>query len=572
MAKIFKIDQENAHFNRVEAYAKKVERLYLSAIDEATRLNWKYDPSKPFSFDATPTTKTQAEKIINSLNLGVSSTISEASKLEWNAAKEAKDEVAKKYLKGQFAEANKLLRSTRNAEALSAFQQRKTNGLNLSDKVWRYSNQFKGDLEMALDIGIGDGRSAAELSRDIRTYLNDPDKLFRRVRDKHGNLQLSKNAQKYSPGAGLYRSSYKNAMRLTRTEINMAYRASDYTQNQSLDFVVGFEVVRSNHEFDCVVCNSLKGKYPKTFKFYGWHPQCRCHVEDILATEDEFINQQKKVLSGEKNPVIQSENEVTELPKGFTNWVDDNKDRIKAAKENGTLPYFLRDNKIESLTQKQIFTPAKTIQEAKDFANKNLNISISEKIELNLDVINEVNKLFLEDYSAYNYDNLKITSFYQLVNVQSEYASVQMFKGDLQMSFNKLFFNDMPKLQNALNKNEIRKYHPQGCNTIKSVIDHEFAHVLTQKKLYGVGKDRIGKNINVIAEFEQIFNDYKTELKNYYVSTRKASNTSIDYISEYASTSLGEFIAESFTMAINSENPSSYAIKVKKIIDKLYKV
>jgi len=239
MAKIFKIDQENAHFNRVEAYAKRVERLYLLVIDEAARLNWKFDQSKPFSFDSTPTTKAQAEKLISTLNSGISNTISEASKQEWNTAKALKDEVAKKYLKGQFADADKLLRSTRNAEALLAFQQRKTNGLNLSDRVWKYSNQFKGELEMALDIGIGEGRSAVELSRDIRSYLNDPEKLFRRVRDKHGILQLSKNAKKYSPGAGVYRSSYKNAMRLTRTEINMAYRASDYTQNQLLDFVVG---------------------------------------------------------------------------------------------------------------------------------------------------------------------------------------------------------------------------------------------------------------------------------------------------------------------------------------------
>jgi len=135
-------------------------------------------------------------------------------------------------------------------------------------------------------------------------------------------------------------------MRLTRTEINMAYRASDYTQNQLLDFVVGFEVVRSNREFDCVVCNSLKGKYPKTFKFVGWHPQCRCHVEDILADEDEFINQQNKILSGDKSAVLKSNSEVTDLPKGFTQWVEDNKDRIEAAKGRGTLPYFLKDNKV----------------------------------------------------------------------------------------------------------------------------------------------------------------------------------------------------------------------------------
>lgn len=133
-------------------------------------------------------------------------------------------------------------------------------------------------------------------------------------------------------------------MRLTRTEVNMAYRASDYEQNQHFDFVVGFEVVRSNHIFACSVCESLKGKYPKNFKFVGWHPHCRCHVIDILATESEFIQHQKKILSGDENAVLKSVNEITEPHKGFTNWIADNKDRIAGAKERGSLPYFLRDN------------------------------------------------------------------------------------------------------------------------------------------------------------------------------------------------------------------------------------
>ncbi|MDO9153704.1 MAG: hypothetical protein Q7U47_08365 [Paludibacter sp.] len=114
----------------------------------------------------------------------------------------------------------------------------------------------------------------------------------------------------------------------------------------------------------------MKGDYPKTFKFTSWHVQCRCHVIDILATEDEFINQQKKILAGEKNPVIQSENEVTDLPKGFTNWVADNKDRISAAKENGTLPYFLRDNEKSMFIDKAKSFAAKFNDKSKNIANE----------------------------------------------------------------------------------------------------------------------------------------------------------------------------------------------------------
>ena len=75
--------------------------------------------------------------------------------------------------------------------------------------------------------------------------MNEPDRLYRRVRDKGGNLRLSKAAKMYHPGQGVYRSSAKNAQRLTRTEINMAYRESEYLRWQQLDFIVGIRVMLS---------------------------------------------------------------------------------------------------------------------------------------------------------------------------------------------------------------------------------------------------------------------------------------------------------------------------------------
>ncbi len=43
-------------------------------------------------------------------------------------------------------------------------------------------------------MGILDGKPSAAMARDLKLYLKHPDKLFRRVRDEHGILQLSKNA------------------------------------------------------------------------------------------------------------------------------------------------------------------------------------------------------------------------------------------------------------------------------------------------------------------------------------------------------------------------------------------
>lgn len=193
---------------------------------------------------------------------------------------------------------------------------------------------------MGLDLSISEGLSAQKMSRRLRRYLQEPNKLFRRVKDKHGSLKLSQRAAAYHPGRGVYRSSYKNALRLTATETNMAYRAADYERWQHLDFVVGFEVKLSSNHPEPDICDDLKGRYPKTFKFVGWHPFCRCHVEPILKTEKELEEDTQKILHDEETDT-ESVNEVKDVPSGFTKWIGDNIERVKTAT---SIPYFIRDN------------------------------------------------------------------------------------------------------------------------------------------------------------------------------------------------------------------------------------
>lgn len=116
----------------------------------------------------------------------------------------------------------------RNLEALNTFQRRKVEGMGLSERVWKQAEDMKAAIELGIDVAIGDGRDAQQLSRDLRSYLQEPKRLYRRVRDKGGVLRLSKAAKMYHPGQGVYRSSAKNAQRLARTEINMAYRESEF--------------------------------------------------------------------------------------------------------------------------------------------------------------------------------------------------------------------------------------------------------------------------------------------------------------------------------------------------------
>lgn len=100
---------------------------------------------------------------------------------------------------------------------------------------------------------------------------------------------------------------------------------------------MGYEVkTTQNGKHEADICDSLSGKYPKTFKFMGWHPMCLCYAIPLLKTEDVFWNLDDNA---------RSVNEVTDVPQGFKDWVSDNRERIELAEERGTLPYFIRDNK-----------------------------------------------------------------------------------------------------------------------------------------------------------------------------------------------------------------------------------
>lgn len=230
-----------------------------------------------------------------------------------------------------------------NLSALSAFQTRKIGGMGLSARVWNIAKDFKTDVELALSVGMKDGASAARMTRDVKHLLKNPNALFRRVRDKAtGELVPSKAMRAYHPGRGVYKSAYKNALRLTATEGNMAYRTAEHERWQSMPFVVGITIQISNNHPQPDICNDLAGTYPKDFKFVGWHPFCRCFATPKLASVSDMQKYMEDEDSEEYKP--NPEDVVTEVPKGFKDWVAANSDRIAKAGE-GKLPYFLRDNK-----------------------------------------------------------------------------------------------------------------------------------------------------------------------------------------------------------------------------------
>ena len=369
---------DNAHYQTTEQYTMAVDALFNRATDEIARIAAKgtYNPDKPFSFNDYPQTKKQFQSIINGLASSMTSVIEAGSRKQWLFACKKNDGFINSIMdtsKVSKSLLNKM--QDQNLDALKAFQARKVKGMNLSQRVWKYIGQYKDQVEQGLDVGLGDGRSAQQLSKDLRQNLQDPNRLFRRVRDKRGNLQLSKNAKAFHPGQGVYRSSYKNAMRLTRSEVNMAYRESDWMRWQQLDFVIGFEIRRSNREpqCKCKLCDKLAGRYPKQFKFKGWHPQCMCYATPIM--EDYFsksrskdrVSRLKDALNGTEHKKYVSAETIADMPQGFKDWVAEN----EAQQGNwASVPYFIQDNFKDGVlanglnfTQPEQVKPIKTEQQ-----------------------------------------------------------------------------------------------------------------------------------------------------------------------------------------------------------------
>ena len=391
MAKKKKIDFDKyaaGLFTRTEQYADKVRQHYATAVEELLKLTAKGDlgASGAFSFGDNTKLSEKANSVLRGLYSAVYNEIKGGVASEWEYANLSCDALIESIFGKGLNEDNHFARwFSRNQQAMDSFFKRKSayGGLNLSQNVWKYVGNLKTEMEVALTVSLGQGDSAATVSRKVRQYLQNPDMMFRRFRVKVGEEDIfdeetgevigkkpiygrrwkrkvidpqtgevtweNFNPRNYHPGKGVYRSSYKNAMRLTRTETNMAYRSAEQDRWQRMDFVVGYRVKRSTNHPATDICDDLsaanndneskRGVYPKDFVFKGWHPQCRCFVVPILASNDEFIEMQKAILNGEEPK--QSKDMIRKPNDEFYEWWDKNKERVETAT---SMPYWVQDN------------------------------------------------------------------------------------------------------------------------------------------------------------------------------------------------------------------------------------
>jgi len=315
---------------------QQTNAIYRQFIERTSPILAKYRENTNGVVIRDPELNKQLETEVAKFQKGIDEIIKENQSWAWALANEKNDEIIKSFIGNNAI--SKVVEEglfQSNIDAFNAFQKRKYDGLQLSDRVWDLANGNQNIMEFYLDNGLSTGKSAQAISQDVRQLLQEPDKLFRRVRDpKTGELKLSKSAQEYNPGRGKYRSSVQNARRLARTEINMAYRTADQERWKQMDFILGYEVKLSDRHPAPDICDHAKGKYPKEFRFVGWHPNCLCYAVPVLPDEEVFLD---SLMDDD----VKITGHVADIPESMKTYIAENREKIKNWKKQ---PFWVQDN------------------------------------------------------------------------------------------------------------------------------------------------------------------------------------------------------------------------------------
>lgn len=335
---------ERIHLAHIAVVDAKLKRAYNKVIKRI--LAGKTLPKtlrKNFKLATLPDINNELKKAMVDFRAELMSIYASGLNYSWELANRKTNEFIAKNIdtKGFTPEMKKLIKSP-NKLALEAFINRRQAGLNLSDRVWKYTGQFKLNIEQVIEDGIRNRQSVSTVARNLQQYLVEPDKKFRRVRNAADKLVPSTPAKNYHPGQGIYKSSYLNAKRLAFQEINMAYRLADQAKFKQLPFIVGYEVKLSPNHPKYDICDSLQGRYPTSFVFRSWHVFCICYVVPIFADTDEIVAFQEAQKAGKRFTFT---NVVPNgIPARVKRWVRNNSEELERYKR---LPYFMADNKIK---------------------------------------------------------------------------------------------------------------------------------------------------------------------------------------------------------------------------------
>jgi len=207
----------------------------------------------------------------------------------------------------------------------------------------------------------------------------------------------------------------------------------------------------------------------------------------------------------------------------------------------------------------------------------NFNVNSVKNID-DVQVLNQINKSFKKQKD---------------LGINVKYNEIYTYKGtpgELARSSIRTLGIDVSKgigfIRKQIKKHESDGWLYRGCNDIKSLIAHESGHSLSKKHIGSSGKiwTSVGEKFNNIHKrYLKEINENKKAFLNKWkkmskVEQKKYRKSLVNkkdklrvyygdaFISEYSLTNVQEFIAEAYSMAIYSKEPSHYATEIFNLI------
>lgn len=425
-------------------------------------------------------------------------------------------------------------------------------GKNFSERIWgNHRPALVNDLHTTLTQSIIRGQAPDKA-------INAISKRFNVAKSKAGNLVMTESAY------------FGNIAQQD------CYKELDVEKQE-------FVATLDNHTSE--ICQSMDGKVFKSVEIQiGVNApplHCRCRSVMVPYFEDNITERAARDKDGK------------------TVYIDGNmnyKDWFKR---------FVDDDVTESLEDVvkvvNVFKPAQTIQEAEQFARDSGVENVSFK-NVDLEIANDMNKSlaqhfedfpelkqnikfwgsaqekkkFLGDVVQKHYENKyapyresfgskfvdnkikkEVTSYFRTSGEWAhafdhrDYFKDDMFSG---IAINKKYGSDLPLFKSGLKRSLESQFHPVGCDTVKSVFDHEFGHQLDYLL-----------DISNNPEFIKI---YTQGVNGKHVTTNNLSKYAIN--SSNMRTNKRETIAEAWAEYRNNPEPRDISKAIGRLIEKEY--
>jgi hypothetical protein len=179
------------------------------------------------------------------------------------------------------------------------------------------------EIESLISQGVLEGKSARTLAKELKGFVKGKPIRYQGTLIKGGNLNYQ-------------------AIRLAATELNLAFRTSDFLQNSRLPFVESVTIELSSSHPVSDICDELVGTYPKGYLFQGFHPLCICIATYNNIPKEKFVDY---IKTGK----MDTAGFITDIPKRAQRYLNENAKRLLSYKNK---PYFL-ENYTQNMTLKK---------------------------------------------------------------------------------------------------------------------------------------------------------------------------------------------------------------------------